>query len=264
MSRVAISDLSLLLVEPSPTQQKIVLQHLRDAKVNQIEAVDSGKAALAWLEQHTPDLLISTFYLPDMTATELLNQIRLDDRFHRLPFMLVSSETRFGVLDPIRQAGVVAILPKPFTPDDIERALRATLHYVEPDELQLESYDVGSLRVLVVDDSLMARKHIQRVLHDMGIQHITCAENGREGVEKFASATFDLVVTDYNMPEMDGRELVAAIRQRSEGVYVPILMVTSEQDTARLDMVAQAGVSALCDKPFEPASVRQMLLSLLG
>ncbi len=264
MAGIAVSDLSVLLVEPSSTQQKFLLHHLQQAGIRRLDAVDSGQAALAWLGQHGLDLLISSFYLPDMTATELLHQIRTDPRHHNLPFMLVSSETSFRVLDPIRQAGVVAILPKPFTADDITRALKATLHYVEPDELHLASYDTKALRVLVVDDSAMARKHIQRVLRDMGMENITMAENGREGIEKFAAGTFDLVVTDYNMPEMDGQQLVAAIRNRTDGAYVPILMVTSEQDSARLDAVTQAGVSALCDKPFEPETVRSMLQSVLG
>ncbi|HEX4909240.1 MAG TPA: response regulator [Permianibacter sp.] len=263
MAGVAISDLSLLLVEPSQTQQKILLQHLRDASVRQIEVAASGAEALAALGRQLPDVVISTFYLPDMTAAELLLTIRQQPAWQNLPFMLVSSETRFERLDPIRQAGVVAILPKPFSADDIVRALRASLHYVEPDELHLDAWDVKSLRVLVVDDSPLARKHISRVLRDMGIEQITTAENGKQGVATFASATFDLVVTDYNMPEMDGHELVAAIRNRADGAYVPILMVTSEQDSARLDMVAQAGVSALCDKPFEPDAVRQMLRAVL-
>lgn len=264
MTRVAVADLSLLVVEPSSTQQKIVVQHLHEAAIRQIEVVGSGQEALASLARRAPDVLISTFYLPDMTATELLHAIRQQETGQHLPFMLMSSESRFERLDPIRQAGVVAILPKPFAASDLECALRASLHYVEPDELVLDSWDVKSLRVLVVDDSPLARKHIQRVLRDMGIEQITAAENGRAGVEAFAASTFDLVVTDYNMPEMDGRELVEAIRQRLDGAHVPILMVTSEQNNARLDMVAQAGVSALCDKPFEPDAVRQMLRSILG
>lgn len=264
MAHVSVQDLHILLIEPSPTQQKIVLSMLRDAGVAHVDAVGNGLDALNWLKNQQPDLLISTFYLPDMTATELLHQIRVDVKHHHLPFMLVSSETSFRVLDPIRQAGVVAILPKPFELADIQRALRASLHFIDPEELQLETYDVASLRVLVVDDSPMARKHISRVLRDMGINHITFAENGREGVNQFGAQIFDLVVTDYNMPEMDGKELVSAIRARSDGVYVPILMVTSEQDQTRLDLIAQAGVSALCDKPFEPESIRSTLLSILS
>lgn len=264
MARVSVQDLHILVVEPSPTQQKIVLNYLRDAGVAHAEAVGSGAESMDAIRKHAPDLMISTFYLPDMTATELLHQLRNDPEHSNLPFMLVSSETRFRVLDPVRQAGVVAVLPKPFSVDDIQRALKATLHYIDPQELMLDSYDVSALRVLVVDDSVMARKHIQRVLRDMGITTITLAENGQEGIAHFSQKTFDLIVTDYNMPEMDGREFVQAIRATPEGSYIPIMMVTSEQDSARLDLVTQAGVSALCDKPFEPENIRQTLFSILS
>ena len=264
MPRVAIQDLHILLIEPSPTQQKIVLNHLREAGVNLVDAVATGTEALSYLQQHETDLVISAMYLPDMDATDVLLTLRADPRWQELAFMLVSSETRFRAIDPIKQAGVVAILPKPFLPADIERALRATLRYIEPEELDLESYDVSSLRVLVVDDSSTARLHIKRMLTDLGIQHITLAVDGKHGITCFSEQLFDLVVTDYNMPEMDGRELVEAIRNRSDGAYVPILMVTSETERARISQVEQAGVSALLDKPFTPDIIRQTLYSLLS
>jgi two-component system chemotaxis response regulator CheY len=74
----------------------------------------------------------------------------------------------------------------------------------------------------------------------------------------------DLVVTDYNMPEMDGKALVDHIRQRSWQASVPILMVTSESDFGRLAAVEEAGVSGICDKPFDAATVRRLLGRMLG
>ena len=74
----------------------------------------------------------------------------------------------------------------------------------------------------------------------------------------------DLVVTDYNMPEMDGREFVEYVRSRSWQRSVPILMVTSETDQGRLAAVEEAGVSGICDKPFEPAVVRCLLARMLS
>ncbi len=263
MPNVTIKDLHLLLIEPSPTQQKIVLNLLHAAGVSQVDAVDSGQAALAFLEQNETDLVVSAMYLPDMDATHVLLRLRADPRWQDQPFMLVSSETRFRAIDPIKQAGVVAILPKPFVPADIETALRATLRYIEPEELDLENFDVSAVRVLVVDDSSTARAHIKRMLADMGIRNITLAVDGKHAIDCFIEQTFDLVITDYNMPEMDGRELVASIRQRTDGTSIPILMVTSETERARLSQVEQAGVSALLDKPFTPDVIRAALFSLL-
>jgi len=78
-----------------------------------------------------------------------------------------------------------------------------------------------------------------------------------------ANNFFDLVVTDYNMPEMDGKELTEYIRNHSQQASIPILMVTSEASHSHLAGVKQSGVSAMCDKPFEPSMVKSLIRSIL-
>jgi two-component system chemotaxis response regulator CheY len=101
------------------------------------------------------------------------------------------------------------------------------------------------------------------VLANLGIQHFTEAENGKQAVGIIDQHFFDLVVTDYNMPEMDGRELTEYIRTQSWQSTVPILMVSSESNQSRLAAVEQAGVSGVCDKPFESAMVKGLLQKML-
>lgn len=265
MSSLSISDLSILLVEPSATQLKVIAQHLKNEGIAHIEGTSSGELALQQLATYKPDLIISSLYLPDMTATELVVKLKKSQELSDIPFMLISSETKFSALDPIRQAGVVAILPKPFDHGDLQRALRSTIEFIEPEEILLESYNIEALRVLVVDDSLMARKHITRVLNNMGINLITTANDGKEAVKVFSQEqeAFDLIVTDYNMPKMDGEELIQHIRSELNNTFIPILMVTSENNETRLNNVQQAGVSAICDKPFDPQNVKAMLFRIL-
>ena len=101
--------------------------------------------------------------------------------------MLISSEYRPEKLEEFKQAGVVAILPKPFEPVHLQRALNATLELLNTDELNLELFDVHDVRVLLVDDSKTARRHIRRVLEKMGLQHITEAENGANALSALQS-----------------------------------------------------------------------------
>ncbi len=265
MHSVNISDLAILLIEPSTTQLKVIMQHLHSEGIANIEGVGNASDALAALHNHRPDLIVSSMYLPDMTAIELLEQIRHDEALSHVPFMLISSESRFETLDAIRQAGVVAILPKPFAHADLKNALRATIEFIDPQEISLEHYDIENVRVLVVDDSSLARKHICRVLNNMGIVKITQAVDGKQGADIFSQApdTFDLVVTDLNMPEMDGQQLIRYIRQDLGNSIVPILMVTSEDNETRLSNVHKAGVSGICDKPFDPQTVKEMLFRVL-
>lgn len=263
MSSINLSDLSILLIEPSAMQRKVILTHLNEEGLSKVDGVETGEAALELLQNYAPDLIISAMYLPDMTATDLLGTIRATETLKGINFMLVSSETSYKVLDPIRQAGVVAILPKPFNHADLRRALRTTVDYIDPQEMVLENYDVAELSVLLVDDSLTARNHIQRVLNSLGIQNIQTANNGVEAIHLLSNAEFDLIVTDLNMPEMDGQQLTEFVRKDMGNSYVPILIVTSEADQARLGHVQQAGVSAICDKPFEPQSIREILHRVL-
>ncbi len=266
MRSVNICDLAILLIEPSPTQLKVILQHLRGEGIVHIEGVGNGADALASLNNRRPDLIIGSMYLPDMTAIELVERIRHDEALSHIPFMLISSESRFESLDAIRQAGVVAILPKPFAHDDLKNALRATIEYVDPQEITLEHYDIENVRVLVVDDSSLARKHICRVLNNMGIVQISQANDGKQGADIFSQAqdAFDLIITDLNMPVMDGQQLIKYIRQDLGNSIIPILMVTSEDNETRLSNVHKAGVSGICDKPFDPQTVKEMLFRVLG
>jgi two-component system, chemotaxis family, chemotaxis protein CheY len=265
MHSLDISDLAILLIEPSPMQAKVISTHLCNEGVKMIEMAHTGADGLTAIRSSRPDLVISSMYLPDMSATELLVAIKDDVEIADLPFMLISSETSYAMLDTIRQAGVIAILPKPFDHEDLKRALRATIEFIDPQEIELEHYEVESLRVLVVDDSKLARNHISRVLKNLGIQCIEEAQNGKEALRMFSQAEelFDLIVTDYNMPEMDGQELIHYIRNELQNSFIPILMVTSEQNHSRLSNIQKAGVSAICDKPFEPQTVKEMLYRVL-
>ena len=264
MEAIGIDELNVLVVEPSATQARIVMQHLTACGVRYVQGVDSGGAAFTAMAAALPDLVISSLYLPDMSGTELVERMRDDERTQAIPFMLISSETNFRYLDPVRQAGAVAVLPKPFAPTQLEKALYATLDFLAPKDLRVGDLDAEDLNVLIVDDSRFARGHIRRTLESFGIEKIEEAENGRQAIELIRDRVFDFMVTDYNMPEMSGEELVTHVRTRSNQPDIPILMVSSESDLSRLAGVEQGGVSALCDKPFEADVVRQLISQMMA
>jgi len=261
---IDLNDLNVLIVEPSKTQQRIIERELNSLSIDKIDSVSTAEEALHYIQEGAPDLILSAYYLSDMTGNELLHSLREDKSKQGICFVLVSSVTDIRQLDAVRQAGVVAILPKPFAAQDLEFALKSTLSHLNPEDISLESTDIDDLRILLVDDSALARKHIKRTLTSMGLDNVTEAENGIEAVSILSESLFDLIVTDYNMPEMDGRELSAYIREQSNQSSVPIIMVTSEQNSSRLAAVQQAGVSAICNKPFEPESVRQLIQQLIN
>lgn len=265
MQNLLLTDLNILLVEPSDTQRKIISNVLLQQHVANIEGVANLAEARKSLLNYCPDLVISAMYFKDGSGLDLLKEIKSSGENEGLPFMLVSSEDSVAKLEEFKQAGVVAILPKPFEIVHLQRALRASLDSINTEELDLDLFDTQQVRVLLVDDSRLARNHIRRVLEGMGLHKIDQAENGSIALTLLKDNTYDLVVTDYNMPEMDGRELSEFIRFNQKTAHIPIIMVTSEAaNSAHMANIQQTGVNALCDKPFEPAEVRTMLAALLG
>jgi len=257
-----IQDLTVLLIEPSATQSKIIKQVLLDEGIDKLDILKNGQQALEYVKSSQPDLLISTMYFDDMTAIELVQTIRGQSHSQDINFMLISSETSFAMLDPIKQAGVLAVLPKPFDRRDFRTALRSARDTLEVSSLTLKNLDMDNLKGLVVDDSRTARRHISKLLKACGIEDCLQAENGRQAIEVLHQESVDFIITDYNMPEMNGQEL-AEYLTRSEFSYIPVLMVTSESDNSRLSAVRQAGVCALFDKTIDPASLRSTLSNML-
>jgi len=254
----SIDGLDVLLVEASSSQANLVARMLKRLGVAQVQVCATAAAALAAMKAKCPDVVVSSLYLPDMAGTDLVQAMRADDALETVPFILISSETRPQVLDPVRQSGACSILAKPFNEEQLARALYAAADSLSP-PADFDSVDLEHLRVLMVDDSPASRRFMRRILAELGIERITEAGNGREAVVCLQDSMIDLVITDYNMPEMDGQELTEYIRTESWQNAVPILMVTSEYNEGRLAAVQKAGVSAICDKPFDITTVRRLI-----
>ena len=132
-----------------------------------------------------------------------------------------------------------------------------------PQAVQAHNLRLTGLRVLIADDSRSARRHARRVLESLGSQQITEAADGNEAIRLLVDEQFDVIVTDWNMPECDGLELTRHIRRDPRHQNVPVLMITSETDQTRLDDAIRTGVSAVCPKVFDPKIVAGILSSLL-
>lgn len=109
--------------------------------------------------------------------------------------------------------------------------------------------DTG-IKVLVVDDMSTMRRIVKNVLRQIGFSDIIEAENGQDALTKLKAGGFGLVVSDWNMPVMQGIELLRAVRGDTELKTIPFLMVTAEAQKENLIEAVQAGVSNYVVKPF--------------
>jgi len=120
------------------------------------------------------------------------------------------------------------------------------------------------MKILIVDDSSVMRKIVRKSLRQAGLgsHEVEEAANGQEGLAQIDASCPDLVLCDWNMPEMSGMELLQALRGRE--CPVPFCFVTSEATNAMRSEAHEAGANGFVTKPFTPDSLRDALEPLLG
>jgi two-component system chemotaxis response regulator CheY len=250
----------LLLVEPSRTQSTIIRKYLQSQGFLHVTVVATGEAALQVVQRERPDAVLSAQHLSDMTGVQLAEQIYRTFKPGAPGFVLISSEAESAGAGSLSKCGKAVLLKKPFTPEQLADALKVVAPASSPPPA---NSSFGKLRVLIVDDSAPARLHIRGVLTRLGLSQFVEAIDGAHAVAGVASRKFDLIVTDYNMPHMSGRDLVSYLKKDPSTAAIPIIMVTTEDDPGKLEAVRRLGVAAICDKSFPPEIVQKVLEQLV-
>jgi two-component system, chemotaxis family, chemotaxis protein CheY len=120
-------------------------------------------------------------------------------------------------------------------------------------------------QILVVDDSAAIRKILQRVLRQTGmsIGAIHEAGDGRQALETLAAQKVDLVLSDINMPNMDGLQLLASLRASAEWRNIPVVMITTEGGEMKVAEAVKLGASGYVRKPFTADQIKEKLSGFL-
>ncbi|ACA85922.1 MULTISPECIES: chemotaxis response regulator CheY [Shewanella] len=116
-----------------------------------------------------------------------------------------------------------------------------------------------NMKILVVDDFSTMRRIIKNLLRDLGFNNTQEADDGSTALPMLQKGDFDFVVTDWNMPGMQGIDLLKAIRADDELKNIPVLMVTAEAKREQIIAAAQAGVNGYVVKPFTAATLKEKL-----
>ncbi len=115
------------------------------------------------------------------------------------------------------------------------------------------------LRFLVVDDFSTMRRIVRNLLKELGFINVDEAEDGVDALTKLRAGNIDFVISDWNMPNMDGLTLLKSIRQDEVLASLPVLMVTAEAKKENIIAAAQAGASGYVVKPFTAATLEEKL-----
>lgn len=117
----------------------------------------------------------------------------------------------------------------------------------------------SNMDILVVDDASTMRRIVRGLLRELSLKNIREAENGTDALEELRRKKADLVISDWNMPQMTGIELLRAIRADLALKDVPVLMVTAEAKKENILEAVQAGVSNYIVKPFSAETLQEKL-----
>ena len=115
------------------------------------------------------------------------------------------------------------------------------------------------MSILVVDDFPTMRRIVRSLLKELGFTNVEEAEDGQEALTKLKAGGFDFVVSDWNMPNLDGLEMLKQIRADDATKALPVLMVTAEAKKENIVAAAQAGANGYIVKPFTAATLEEKL-----
>ncbi len=120
-----------------------------------------------------------------------------------------------------------------------------------------------NIKFLVVDDFSTMRRIVRNLLKELGYNNVEEAEDGNDALAKLRRDKFDFIVSDWNMPGMDGLQLLQAVRADATLKTLPVLMVTAEAKKENIVAAAQAGASGYIVKPFTAATLDEKIGKIL-
>ncbi len=121
-----------------------------------------------------------------------------------------------------------------------------------------------NMRVLVVDDFQTMRRIITNLLRQLGFNNVAEAADGKAALDKVRSEKFDLIISDWNMPNMTGIEFLKEVRQDATLKDTPFIMVTAEGKKENVIAAVQAGVNNYIVKPFNAATLKEKMTKVIG
>jgi len=232
----------ILLVDDSRLIHASVGKTIDENGFKLIHAMD-GVEGLQKAVEYIPDLIISDLDMPNMNGYEMCREIKQRKVTQDIPVVILSARGAGLDIDKGFDVGANDFLTKPV--DAAELISRINLTLAPQGE--------GSLRerILVVDDSALVRNMMKQGLSQQGFEILT-ANDGQEGYDVAVEHEPDLIITDFNMPKMDGRELTRALKSREELSDIPVLMLTAADSDTDQRKGKHAGVAAFLSKPFPP------------
>src|SRR5579864_1142385 len=260
---------SALIVNHNATSRKILEETLSWWGMRAV-AVDSVTAGLAYLESNPCDVILLDSDMPDSDSLETMYRQAGPARMRSVIAMLTSNDYHDRAVR-CREVGAAASLVKPLRKSELAKAIAAILN---PDQQQDEetrqvappaAASPGPLRILLAEDNAVNQKLAVRLLEKSG-HKVSVAGTGKDALRQVESSSFDVVLMDVQMPEMDGLTATRAIRQqeRQTGRHLPIIAMTAHAMKGDRERCLEAGMDEYLSKPINSKELHQMIYQVLS
>jgi signal transduction histidine kinase/ligand-binding sensor domain-containing protein/CheY-like chemotaxis protein len=258
----SLADLSVLVVDDNPVNRRVLHEWLTHWKMRPT-VVDSGAAAIAALQAACGAgspfaLVLLDALMPDVDGFEVARRIREDRSHAGATIMMLSSSHQAAAQAHCETLGIVRHLMKPIDPRELLSAMERALGAEPAPRPAVASAMLAAepparrLNVLLAEDNVVNQRLATGLLHRRG-HRVTIANNGREALAAIDHATFDVVLMDVQMPEMDGLETSAAVRTREAGTgaHLPIIAMTAHAMKGDREVCLNAGMDDYLSKPLD-------------
>jgi CheY-like chemotaxis protein/class 3 adenylate cyclase len=229
----------VLLADDSPLIHRHTVPLLEEDGYEVISAYD-GVQAIELARAQTPDLVITDIEMPRLDGYGVCKALKQDAATAHMPVMICSSLGEATDLERGFDAGADDYLVKPVLPEELSTRVKALVQGTAPGARE---------RILVVDDSPAQRHYVADCLARQGFEVVT-AEDGKIALRKAQTVRPALIVSDYEMPNMTGFELVHALRRDPELRQIPVVMLTARDSKRDRAQLRAAGAAAYLVKPF--------------
>lgn len=259
---VAERPYSILLVDDKQELRLLLSRRLEQVGYLVTQAIN-GRHALKLMECERFDLVLLDLNMPDMDGLATLHAIKARQELAATPVaMLTATSSRESVVKCLG-LGAVDYLIKPINPLELTQRVHRCLEVrAAPAEPTVQLGDVAGSRILIVDDEPLNLKLLERRLVQMGYLAVSAA-SGQQALERLTRAAFDAVLLDVQMPEMNGFELLAAIRANPAWQGLPVLMLSADGSQETIDQCYRDGADDYLVKPYHTPDLQMRLGVLL-
>jgi len=244
-----MSELRILIVDDSAVVRRTLGKQLQQRWNAEVTLAEDGRQGLERALAARFDLIITDVEMPGLNGYELCRQLKENSATRPIPVIVLSSHDTEQDIDAGFAAGAAAHVSKT---DPVER-----LHETIDRVLRKASFHRERL-ILVVDDSPTIRSMVRKGLERAGFQ-VATAENGKRGLEYLREQRPDLILSDIDMPEMNGVEFCTAVHGLRDFAAIPFVIMSSNNDRAILRRMLERGASNYLVKPF---NLEQLIITI--